>query len=363
MPQVIDADTHVLESELIWEYFDQDLYYRRPVLVQFPDPDTGKVGHRWVIDGALFPKPHGRGGMALATPPMDEREAVEEDWACRSLADPVTRLAHKDRMGVGVQVIYPTLFIAYLTEDVALEVALCRAYNRYMADVWARGRNELRWVVVPPLRSTEASLEEINFGRDHGATGVLFRGIEGERSLADPFFYPVYSEASRLNMPICIHTGAGSDTFTAMCDSHFTSNFAHIRLLPLIAFHDIVHTRLPERFPDLRFGFIEATASWVPFLLHFFRRKSKRDNIDRDRLGPRLFQEYRLFVACEADEDIPYLVNHIGEDNLLIGSDYGHHDQSAEPELVSLVRARQDIAPAIVDKILSANPSRFYAIA
>jgi predicted TIM-barrel fold metal-dependent hydrolase len=227
MPQVIDSDTHVIESEQIWEFFDRDLYQRRPTLVEFPDPGTGRVGHRWVIDGAIFPKPHGRGGMALATPPMDEREAVEQDWACRSLTDPATRLAHKDRMGVGVQVIYPTLFIAYLTEDVGLEVALCRAYNRFMAGVWARGGNELRWVVVPPLRSIEASIEEMNFGKEHGAVGVLFRGMEGELSLADPYFYPIYTEAARLNLPVCIHTGAGSSTFTAMCDSRYTSNFAH----------------------------------------------------------------------------------------------------------------------------------------
>jgi predicted TIM-barrel fold metal-dependent hydrolase len=362
MPDVIDADTHIIESEQIWEFFDRELSHRRPALVSFADPGSGLTGHRWVIDGALFPKPHGRGGMSLATPPMNEQEAVEADWACRSLASPETRLAHKDRMGVGVQVIYPTLFIAYLTEDAALEVALCRAYNRFMADVWSRGRNELRWVVVPPLRSTEASIEEMNFGKEHGAVGVLFRGMEGELSLADPSFYPIYGEASRLNLPVCVHTGAGSSTFTAMCDSRYTSNFAHIRLLPLIAFHDIVHNKIPERFPDLRFGFIEATASWVPFLLHFFRRKTKRDAAAAARLGPQLFRDYRLFVACEADEDIPYLLNHIGEDNLLIGSDYGHHDQSAEPDLVSVIRSRADIPSRVVEKMLSDNPRRFYPL-
>jgi len=31
-------------------------------------------------------------------------------------------------------------------------------------------------------------------------------------------------------------------------------------------------------------------------------------------------------TACEADEDIPYLGEFIGDDHLMIGSDYGHND-------------------------------------
>ena len=30
--------------------------------------------------------------------------------------------------------------------------------------------------------------------------------------------------------------------------------------------------------------------------------------------------------ACEADEDIPYLAEFIGDDPLMIGSDYGYND-------------------------------------
>ena len=362
MSDVIDADTHVIESEGVWRFFDDDLCRRKPALVAFPDPDTGAVGHRWIIDGEVVPKPNGKGGVFLHTPPMNEQEAVELDWACRSLTDPATRIAHASRMGVAVQVVYPTMFITYLTDDVELEVALCRSFNRFMADVWAQGEGRLRWVAPLPLRSIDASIEEMHFAKEHGAVGILFRGIEGERSVAEPYFDPVYAEASRLDLPVCIHTGSGSSTFTEMCDSRYMSNFAHIRLLPLIAFHDLVFNRVPERFPGLRFGFIEATASWVPFLVHFLKRRAKRDQRTVEELGPQLFEKYRLYVACEADEDIPYLMQYTGENNLLIGSDYGHHDQSAEPELLSVLRSRGDVSSQVVEKILTENPRRFYAI-
>jgi uncharacterized protein len=362
MNGIIDADTHVIESKEMWENFDPPLESKRPALVAFPDPTIGAETHRWVIDGKLFPKPHGKGGVFLATPPMNDKQAEESDWACRSLNDTATRLQHKDRMGVETQVVYPTLFLAYLTDDQALDVALARAYNRFLANAWSNGESHLRWVVVPPLQSIDASIEELNFGKEHGAVGVFFRGMEGERSLADPYFSPLYKEAERLDMPVCIHTGAGAPRLTEMCDSRLTAAFSHIRLLPLMAFHDLVYNGVPEQFPSLRFGFIEAAASWVPFLLHFLRRRIRTEKRSTEKLGPQLCREYRMFVACEADEDIPYLINHIGEDNLLIGSDYGHHDQSAQPDLVSHIQSRNDVAPSVADKILRQNPRRFYGI-
>ncbi len=75
-----------------------------------------------------------------------------------------------------------------------------------------------------------------------------------------------------------------------------------------------------------------------------------------------LVKKYRLYVACEADEDIGYLVRYIGEDNLIIGSDYGHRDPSEERELVNTMKSREDIPAFLTNKILSDNPKSFYGL-
>ena len=41
-------------------------------------------------------------------------------------------------------VVYPTLFLVYLTEDVELEIALCKAYNRFMSEACSNDGNRLR---------------------------------------------------------------------------------------------------------------------------------------------------------------------------------------------------------------------------
>jgi uncharacterized protein len=285
-------------------------------------------------------------------------------------------------MGVDVQVVYPTLFIAHITDDAELDVELSWAYNRWLADAHDRGGDRLRWVAVLPFTDIDASIEQLNWSREHGAVGFMARGMEGDRSLAEPWFFPVYEEASRLNMPMCIHTGPGSPTISSVIDNRIGGSFPGVRMLPLIAFQNLVTNRIPEKFPDLRIGFIETGASWVPYVLHYVERDWHRKKTLQDaHLGPELFRDYRIFVACESDEDIPYLAGYIGEDNLISGSDYGHHqgqlptmqavslenrrlggDPSADLAVVGELRGREDLTPNVVDKILKENPKRFYGI-
>jgi hypothetical protein len=47
---------------------------------------------------------------------------------------------------------------------------------------------------------------------------------------------------------------------------------------------------------------------------------------------------------------------------MVTGSDYGHTDQSAEFALVRDLRAREDVSPRVIDKILCDNAREFYAL-
>ena len=51
-----------------------------------------------------------------------------------------------------------------------------------------------------------------------------------------------------------------------------------------------------------------------------------------------------------------------GEDHIIIGSDYGHNDPSKEPEFVKNIRAREDVSPAVVEKILCHNARELYGL-
>jgi predicted TIM-barrel fold metal-dependent hydrolase len=361
--KVVDADTHISESEAMWELLDKEMHHRRPVLVSVPEGTLyGERDAFWLIDGNIFPKPAGRGGFNLITPSAAKRQRLRTDIdvRCREITDPRARLADMDRLGFDAQVIYPTLFLIYLTDDVALEVALCRAYNRWMAQVWSQAKDRLRWVVVPPLRSVEESIKEIRWARERGAVGVFFRGIEGNLTLDNPYFFPVYREAADLDLPICIHQGSGCPTFINFFNLERNRQWSHSAILPLFAFNDIVNNKIPELFPRLKFGFIEAYATWVPYLLHSFQRQFREDwkfSSSRD-----LFREYRIYVACETGENLSALVDCIGEDHLLMGSDYGHNDPFEQRNFLPVLRGQKSVSSRVAEKMVRDNPCAFYGL-
>ena len=73
-------------------------------------------------------------------------------------------------------------------------------------------------------------------------------------------------------------------------------------------------------------------------------------------------KENNLFVAVQVTDDIPYVVKHAGEDNLVIGTDYGHSDTSTQIEALRMLRESGKLPQTIVDKILEANPRRLYSL-
>ena len=76
-------------------------------------------------------------------------------------------------------------------------------------------------------------------------------------------------------------------------------------------------------------------------------------------------KEFNLFVTCLVDEDLPYILKFVGEDNLVIGSDYTHADQSMERHFQDELRARADrgeLTTTAANKMLYDNPKRLYGL-
>jgi len=96
MAGIIDADTHISESEAMWRMMDKEMYHRRPVLLKGPE-DTlyGPRNAFWLIDGNIFPKPNGKGSFRLITPSATKLESSRGDIqiACREMTDIPARQA------------------------------------------------------------------------------------------------------------------------------------------------------------------------------------------------------------------------------------------------------------------------------
>ena len=51
-----------------------------------------------------------------------------------------------------------------------------------------------------------------------------------------------------------------------------------------------------------------------------------------------LLKKNRMYVTCQSDEDLAYILKYSGEDNLIMGSDYTHKDQSMDHDFARLLR-------------------------
>ncbi len=353
---VVDADAHVDETDATWSHLLPEHERFRPLTVSPPD------GY---VDPALAPKGYNRfwnidGALRVRRNRDDVRTGTTVDT--RELADVPARLADMDRLGIDVQVMYTTLFLTTVTAKPDVEYALVRAYNRWLGAKSEESGGRLRWVVVPPILSMDKAAEEIEWGRAHGACGVFKRGVEaGGRSADDPYFFPLYEAAELLDLPVCVHIAAGDPAVTDTLSSHLT--MYNFRLSPIDAFISMVTAGIPERFPSLRVGFIETMSSWAPYAIAELQARQDRSGwMHSFELGQDVFQQGRFYIACQTHEDLPYVLRFTGEDNLIIGTDYTHADQSAELEAHSILRKRTDVPPHVIEKIVRDNPTRFYAL-
>lgn len=343
----IDADSHVDETEATWDYLLPGDEQYRPECVQY----EGNRDQSWVSEGLTFRRAvrdYRRTGVTAET---------------SQLLDVAARVEHLDRLNIDVQVIYPTMHIrSRFVGHPEVEIALVRSYNRWVADRTASSGGRLRWIAVLPLLSMDAAVKELEWAKAHGAVGVFKKAVECEgKQISDSYFSPIYEAATALDVPMCIHVGSEGQREAA----------APVALDTLKAFDPLVNSDIGERYPTLRFGFIESGASWVPYLLSLHSGAERRRQMQSDvydaslPVDLELFERRNLYVVCQSHEDLPYLLGFGLENRLMVGTDYTHADQSSEIQALTFVEQRAlngDIPMSVVEKMFDANPRRFYGL-
>ena len=348
---VIDADCHVIECEQTWSLADESEARFAPFGV------TSAEGKRYVaIDGRLRPATAGQDDDSRG-PKLQLSGLAQISQANRNMQDIPARLRHMDELGVDIQVLYPTIYLGQLTTRPQVEAAMSRSYNRWLANIWRQSDGRLRWAMVPPLLDMDESLEQLRWSRDNGACGIFLRGFEGDRLLADSYFFPLYEEAERLDVPICVHAGCANPSFRGLVARE---PFSGAKLPVISACHSVLFHELPDKFPRLRWAFIEASSDWIPWVINDIRRRRQREGMPPLSENP--LRDNRIYVTCQTNDDIPLAISYGGEDSLIIGTDYGHAGTTGDLRALADLEENTGLPPATVRKILEDNPKRLYAL-
>jgi len=186
------------------------------------------------------------------------------------------------------------------------------------------------------------------------------RSIENNRLLHDPAFYPLYERAVDLDMAVGVHIANGTPwMIDLLSQRNGGGTFWKFRLSSVGAFHSVIMSGLPEVFPTLRIGFLEASAQWLPYVLKDLKRRLPSQG---RALPENPLQAYRLYVSCQTDDDVAYLLQYAGEDNLVIGTDYGHNDQSTEIEALRNLQQGGGLDERAYRKITHDNARALYGL-
>jgi predicted TIM-barrel fold metal-dependent hydrolase len=370
----IDADGHVEESPATFDdkYLDPGFRGQRPRVAGV----DGMV--YWVIDEQLFPRRVGRGCVNLGTPtnyngnPAPHAAGKPESIGCMELTDLKARLHIMDEEEIGVQVLYPTLFLAYpLTANPALLTALYSSYNRWLGD-WLSGHTRLKWAAVVNLDDVKASVHEVREAKRLGAAAVMVLGTVGDRQLDDPLLFPFYEAVCDEQLPLAIHVGWACPSINNLYDHIYPSGVVAFHFPVLMGFAALISGGVLDRFPKLRSVFLEAGSMWVPYMIDRLNHRFENQGKALAKFLPQTkplqqlpVMEYikrgNLFFSAELEDSIlPQVMELVGESQIVMGTDMPHGDR--ERFAARHLKDRKDLSDSAKDNILENNPSRLYAL-
>ena len=359
--RIIDADGHVLERDIPWADLIDAPYRSRA-----PRPVQDNRGFTFImIDGKLTPKPVGKGCSFVGAPRSHNPQPTT------GMVDPKQRLKDMDLEGIDTAVLFgtsPFLSLPFV-EDKDLASAVARVYNNWLAGYCSADQRRLKGVAAVAIQDpTEAvkelrrAVEELKF------VAVAAPPISAsKKNLDDPDLFPFFAEAERLKVPVCIHVGAG-DGVPAATERFEHPFFTHAMAHPfeqMIASLCVVAGGLLERFPRLKFAFMEAGCGWVPY---WMERLDEHYEILQPTV-PWLTKppsEYmksgQMFYAFEMEEKmLPYVAEFVGPERLVFATDYNHSD-SKFPHTVEEVMERKDLSDALKAKIMGENAQKLYSL-
>ena len=280
------------------------------------------------------------------------------------VVDLFTRRMHD--IGIKRSVVFPTQMLEIGTySEHGIEVAVANAYIDYMIDNYLGKYPEiLTCIYAPASRPNEA--EEIieRAGSEKGVVGV-FVTPNGPGPLAgDESWDPIYRAAQRKGLPVIFHSSPGKlppfDKFKSFLGRH-ALGFPWFLIIHITS---LVTEGVPERFPKLKFGFIEGGVSWIPWVMYRLDDEYRKRRSEAPLLTKMPSEYMKEFYYTSQPLERPTNIRDLewifkafdAENHLMYASDYPHWDfdtPSAIYDLPFLSRQAKE-------KILGSNATQLF---
>jgi predicted TIM-barrel fold metal-dependent hydrolase len=358
--QLIDADGHYYEPDDCFSRHIESKYKDSTVRVERGDDGLGRVyvgdqrTFMSVMPGDYASAPGALQGLFVGNVAdgFTHREVINaKDHP--AFTDRNARLALMDEQGVEASVMLPTLAVAVeqdLRHDLGLTYASLRAFNRWLEEDWGFGRDgRIFGVPMLSLLDLDEAVSELNRVIEAGAKLVHLRpGPIGGNSPAHPQFDPFWATAAEAGVGVVFHvSNSGYNLCYGSLWSEDPGNPSHMQSPLQWALcnteRPIVDTvtaltlhNLFGRHPNIRIISIENGSGWVKALLKTVDKAAalgRRGPMIGGALDARpseLLAEH-LWVCPFPEDDMDEVIEVLGAEHVLFGSDYPHPEGLRQP--------------------------------
>ena len=371
---IIDGDQHIHEPRDCWRA-RIDPAHRDDAL----SIDDDELGYAWLTwrGERLYLAEVQHPGKAKAI--GDERLRIErgepaersyDEQLAPEYTDARARVAKLDEWGLDAAVCLPNfglLWESLLASDPVARRANLRAYNRCIAEVQGDGGGRLHGVAHLVLDDPDWVRDELaSLARADVRLAMVGPTTWRGRALGHQDHDDVWRAFVDAGISPVFHVGGFRPPLDEALfaddpepvDKLMNSVMLWVPPAATLA-HMAIHGAF-ERHPDLRVGVIELTAHWVPqFLLMldgswgFYAARHGRPLADLP-MRPSEYIRRQVRVGALAYEQPANLIDLVGEDVFMFGSDWPHAEGIADP-LGTYEKAIPDLEGSARDKLLGGN--------
>ena len=410
--KVIDTDTHVSEPPDLWVSRVAKKWQRDVPHVEMHSNGHAhwRVGDRWLTPVGFY----GQAGWDQYQPSraVDLEDMDPAAWQSGE------RLRRMDQYGLYAQVLYPNIigFEAPLFRDMGpeLSVVCVRAYNDFIAEFASADPRRLIPVAMLPFWDQDASVAEMHRWRELGHTAVLFANKLQEVGLPrfhEAYWDPILSTAQDLDISLNFHIGfanyregmtsavfgaAGISGLKstgapvggkegahdaedrikkqAVEDEEFNprGEVARLSVLPLTLCESIAQTvtsGVCDRYPRLKFVFVESGFGYFPFVLESLDWYWKNYGLARDgKMLPSDYFRRQCYGSFWFEKGTLPLLE-LYPDNFMFETDFPHPTclspgecSAAEVPSVHIQKAFGHLPEDIARKALCTNAAKLYQL-
>ena len=374
--QIISADCHVdlpwLPAELFIENARAELRERMPYV-----HETEK-GLYWVSNnGGNFGLKNGMGSAGRVYVPgqihrsdrMAEQGLFSDGAAgIPRLTDPDLRVKDQDLDGVQAEVLYGILGASDRLKDAEAATEMMRIYNEWLEDFCAKRPDRFAGIASIPSNDVNDAVTEVERVMKRG----VLRGLEVANShemapLFDPHWQPLWEVVNESGLPLHYHTiGPRIDyDFESLERLQRRQAFAvHItgfQLAMAKIIMEIIYGGVLEVYPRIRLVIGESGIGWIPYLLEHMDLEWEDQFKDLTlKMKPSEYWHRQCYATYQSDSIGLRLLDILGEDNVMWGSDFPHPDGVWPDSRAFIEREMVSVAPEIRQKVLCDNAASLY---